>query len=155
MTLTYERADKASFDLLRSKMEKLEAARKRFEATLSEGQKNQLAKAPNKTEAVLHLVDTATMDWCKSSETGSRTAKSIKNTFHQMCSSIDQHAVLLTMLPKEHEYVTIFFGAFNSIVAVSVNSYDFDRTDWLTYARHQSCIKQWPSDCPGSSTNSI
>ncbi|KAM0717240.1 hypothetical protein Q7P37_007092 [Cladosporium fusiforme] len=110
----------SAFDLLRDKMEKLEESCKKFQSHLSQKQRIQLANAPNKTQGILGLIDMATLDWCKSSQSGNATANKVKDSFHRICTSMDQHSVLLTMLPKDHEYVTVFFGTFKSIVAASI-----------------------------------
>lgn len=100
-------------------MEELETSRKKFLKYLSEEQKHQITKSANTTESVLALVDSASFDWCKRSESGNATANAFKQKFHQACKALDQHNTLFSVLPKDSEYVSVFYGALNSIVAVS------------------------------------
>ena len=105
--------------LFRQKSEELEESRKRFMKYLSEDQRASIAKSANTTQTVLNIVDSASFDWCKRSESGSAIATGFKKKFHQVCKSLDQHKDLFSVLPKDSEYVSVFYGAFNSIIAVS------------------------------------
>jgi hypothetical protein len=105
---------------LRKKLEELDASRKEFAKYLTDEQKKHIARSPNTTQATLALIDTATFDWCSRSAPGRGAMATVKSAFHNACASIDQHAGLLSMLPKESEYVSVFYGALNSIVAVSL-----------------------------------
>lgn len=104
-------------------MEKLEESRKNFMKYLSPEQRETISRASNTTESILGLIDSATFDWCKRSESGSNFAKALKKRFHQACRSMDQHSALFSVLPKESEYVSVFYGALNSVVAVSLKAY--------------------------------
>jgi hypothetical protein len=106
--------------LFRQKLELLEESRKKFMKHLNDEQKQSVLSSANTTQAVLSLVDSARFDWCRRSESGSATATMLKRKFHQVCKSLDQNAALFSMLPKESHYVSIFYGAFNSIVAVGI-----------------------------------
>jgi hypothetical protein len=106
--------------LFRQKLELLEESRKKFMKHLNDEQKQSVLSSANTTQAVLSLVDSARFDWCRRSESGSATATMLKRRFHQVCKSLDQNAALFSMLPKESHYVSIFYGAFNSIVAVGI-----------------------------------
>jgi hypothetical protein len=110
--------------LLRQKLELLEESRKKFMKHLNDEQKQSVLSSANTTQAVLSLVDSARFDWCRRSESGSATATMLKWKFHQVCKSLDQNAALFSMLPKESHYVSVFYGAFNSIVAVSLDTSD-------------------------------
>jgi hypothetical protein len=52
-------------------------------------------------------------------ESGTGAVSTFKRKFHQACKALDQHATMFSMLPKENEYVAVFYGAFNTIVTVS------------------------------------
>jgi hypothetical protein len=105
---------------LRKKLEELDASRKEFAKYLTDEQKKHIARSPNTTQATLDLIDSATFDWCSRSASGRGAMATFRSAFHSACASIDQHAGLLSMLPKESEYVSVFYGALNSIVAVSL-----------------------------------
>jgi hypothetical protein len=106
--------------ILRKKLEELDASRKEFAKHLTDEQKKHIPRSPNTTQATLDLIDSATFDWCSRSTSGRGAMATLKSAFHNACASIDQHAGLLSMLPKESEYVSVFYGALNSIVAVSL-----------------------------------
>jgi hypothetical protein len=110
--------------LFRQKLELLEESRKKFMKHLNDEQKHSVLSSVNTTQAVLSLVDSARFEWCRRSESGSVTAMMLKRKFHQVCKSLDQNAGLFSMLPKESHYVSVFYGAFNSIVAVGLNTSD-------------------------------
>lgn len=115
------RDERCVSELLQGKIEELEESRRKFIGCLSAKQRSELAKSQNTTQAVLTIIDSASFDWCKRSESGTGIAATLKKKFHQACKSLDQHAALFSVLPKESEYVSVFYGALNSIVAVSTN----------------------------------
>lgn len=114
------RDDQRISALLQGKIEELETSRRKFIECLSAKQRSELAKSQNTTQAVLAIIDSASFDWCKRSESGTGIAATLKKKFHQACKSLDQHATLFSVLPKESEYVSVFYGALNSIVTVSM-----------------------------------
>jgi hypothetical protein len=105
---------------LQKKLEELDASRKEFAKYLTDEQKKHIARSPNTTQATLALIDSATFDWCSRSTSGRGAMATVKSAFHNVCASLDQHTGLLAMLPKDSEYVSVFYGALNSIVAVSL-----------------------------------
>jgi hypothetical protein len=105
--------------ILRKKVNELEASRKKFSRYLSDEQKARIARSPNTTDTILALIDSADFDWCSRSTSGVGVMAALKGKFHKACASLDQHVGLLSMLPKDSEYVSVFYGALNSIVAVS------------------------------------
>lgn len=105
--------------VLQRKLQELEKSRQKFLGHLNLDQRSSLAKASNTTEAILATVDSANFDWCRRSEGGTGAVATLKGNFHKTCRALDQHVPLFAMLPKEHEFVSVFYGAFNSIVAVS------------------------------------
>jgi hypothetical protein len=110
--------------LFRQKLELLEESRKKFMKHLNDEQRQSVLSSTNTTRAVLSLVDSARFDWCRRSESSSAIAATLKRKFHQVCKSLDQNAALFSMLPKESHYVSVFYGAFNSIIAVGLRTSD-------------------------------
>lgn len=117
--LTFYRDDSGISATLRKKIQELEASRNNFAKYLSDEQKKAIAQSPDTTEAILALVDSANFTWCERSRSGNEVANTLKRKFHQVCKSLDQHDGLFSLLPKESEYVSIFYGAINSVIAVS------------------------------------
>ncbi|KAI9688410.1 MAG: hypothetical protein M1822_001359 [Bathelium mastoideum] len=109
----------SDFAMLDIESHNLRDAKEQFLKSLPADDRYASTKSKQDPASIVTLVNSAIIAWEKKHE--SSVFGKAKKLFNKVCSSIDQHSVLLELLPKQNNYVALFYGSLQVVIKASVN----------------------------------
>ncbi|KAM3069025.1 hypothetical protein ACMFMG_004202 [Clarireedia jacksonii] len=86
---------------------------------MSSGDEPRLTKCSGRLDDVLKLVTEADNNW-RSHKNAGKFGK-VKMAYRKICSNLNAHSEMLTILPASSEYVSIFYGTLQTLIKASMN----------------------------------